>query len=210
MILDTEDETGFNPFRYGAAVAATDAPGQNEIGGTHGHREKFIGWMPFHAKEEEKVTENSESGKFESLKHGVDAGDFVFRSGTKTSSRLEQSTEYHSSELECGDYESNPASRNLGVENTAFSHDRSGCDAAADMFLRGRELKEDTSSGQTTPVVDPHFGNFASITSESSGFDFVAGSSANFNSDNTGDPSKKCSLDTFSLVDSKEKSSKPI
>ncbi|XP_042470132.1 uncharacterized protein LOC122052602 [Zingiber officinale] len=209
VISGTEDETGFNPFRYGAAVAASDAPGPNEFGGTHGHQEKFIGRNPFHAKEEEKVSENSESGKFESLKHGVDAGGFVFRSGCKTSSRFEQSTEYRSSELEHSDYESNPTSRNLGAENTAFSHDRSGCDAAADIFLLGRELKEDTSFGQTMPVVDPNFGNFASTKSESSGFDFGAASSANFNRGNTGDLSKKASLDTFSLVDNKEKSLKP-
>ncbi|XP_042373503.1 uncharacterized protein LOC121967390 isoform X2 [Zingiber officinale] len=145
VISGTEDETRFNPFRYGAAVAASDAPGPNEFGGTHGHQDKFIGWNPFHAKEEEKVSENSESGKFESLKHEVDAGGFVFRSGSKTSSRFEHSTEYRSSELEHSDYESNPTSRNLGAENTAFSHDRSGCDAAADIFLLGRELKEDTS-----------------------------------------------------------------
>ncbi|KAG6519201.1 hypothetical protein ZIOFF_022693 [Zingiber officinale] len=209
VISDTEDETGFNPFRYGAAVAASDAPGSNEFGGTHRHQEKFIGWKPFHAKEEDKVSENSESGEFESLKHGVDAGGFVFWNGTKTSSRLEQSTEYCASELEHGDFESNPTSRNLGAENTAFSHDRSGCDSAADIFLLGRELKEDTSSIQTMPVVDPNFGNFASTKSESSGFDFGAGSSANFNWDNTGELSKKGTLDTFSLVDSKEKSLKP-
>ncbi|XP_042470124.1 uncharacterized protein LOC122052598 [Zingiber officinale] len=207
VILDTEDETGFNPFRYGAAVAASDAPGPNEFGGTHRHQEKFI--KPFHAKEEEKVSENSESGEFESLKHGVDAGGFVFWNGTKTSSRLEQSTEYCASEPEHGDFESNPTSRNLGAENTAFSHDRSGCDSAADIFLLGRELKEDTSSSQTMPVVDPNFGNFTSTKSESSGFDFGAESSANFNWDNTGELSKKGSLDTFSLVDSKEKSLKP-
>ncbi|KAG6519204.1 hypothetical protein ZIOFF_022696 [Zingiber officinale] len=209
VISDTEDETGFNHFRYGAAVAASDAPRSNEFGGTHRHQEKFIGWKPFHAKEEDKVSENSESGEFESLKHGVDAGGFVFWNGTKTSSRLEQSTEYCASELEHGDFESNPTSRNLGAENTAFSHDRSGCDSAADIFLLGRELKEDTSSIQTMPVVDPNFGNFASTKSESSGFDFGAGSSANFNWDNTGELSKKGTLDTFSLVDSKEKSLKP-
>lgn len=192
VITDAEDGSGFNPFRSSMGVTPSGAPERNEGGGLQGLHEKLHGCKPFDPKAGEKVSGNTKSGSFDSVKHEIHTGASVFESGEEKFSGTGRSTG------EFAGYESKPAMSNLGYGSTVDCAYHFGRDDAG-VFVSGSAMKENAISGQNLPedLCVPSLDNFVSVESGSSGFAFGRVSLSNLSMENIGSQNKASNLGVF-------------
>ncbi|WOK96017.1 hypothetical protein Cni_G04724 [Canna indica] len=177
--VDADDCSGFNPFHSRLVGVDSNASEGNQGGGVHGLKEKLNGWKPFESEAGLKVSEDSNSGNFNSANSEnpasvmINVGGFVFGSSAKKGSRTGKK-KIVSSSIRYGSSKSVKQVVHSDVEEGTFCFNsvaNGGPDLVSSSGIRKNPISEQVSSENSNNNNNNKV-NSAPMKSESANFVF--------------------------------------